>query len=276
MEGRKKGGEARTSLGLFCVDLTITGTCTVCLQNEFLKAYVSRLQKALQDSDAAGFPPPPDLASISASDSVPSWGADPNLLNPLLASYDRRIADADRVNERISVDLGSLQARAKQLSVENDRLSGEIRHLTEAAIARLEVQGVEGQGGVSSVEAEERAVLLASENEAYADENGQLRMALSKAQSEISALSQQLSDKEGQNSALRAKVVATELREAEVAAAKEVFGQADKRHNVRDDRMADELEAAQRELRVVSDELHTTRNDLRAQVANIPPLHLHF
>ena len=226
---------------------------------------MSRLQRALQESSLSSFPAPPDPSSITAADTVPSWGADPSLLSPLLEAYDRRLAEADRVNERIKLELSSLQARSRQLSLENDRLSGEVRHLTEAAIARLEERG-SGEGGLS-LEAEERATLLASENEAYAEENAQMRAALSAAQAEIAALSQQLSDKDSQNSILRAKIVSSELRDAEANATKEVFGAADSRNNMPPDpRVSDELEAVQRELRVANSELASTRNDLRAQV----------
>jgi hypothetical protein len=130
-------GSTRTFVSLF---LTFVGVA----QNDFLKGYISRLQKALQDATGS-FPGPPDPATITESDSLPVWGADPSLLSPLFIAYDKRIEEADQINDRMRVELSSINMRVKQLSLENERLVSEVKELTELAISKMEMQDNIGQ-----------------------------------------------------------------------------------------------------------------------------------
>jgi hypothetical protein len=74
------------------------------------------------------------------ADGIPAWETDPALLSPLFLAYDKRIAEADQVNDRMKRELISLHARVKQISSDNERLVSEVKELTELAINKMEMQ----------------------------------------------------------------------------------------------------------------------------------------
>ena len=81
-------------------------------QNEFLKGYIVRLQRQLEDY-LGSYLPPPSSTSEREAEQLPPWIGDTTSLSPLLEAYDRRIAEADAAYESLSSQQAAIQARTR-------------------------------------------------------------------------------------------------------------------------------------------------------------------
>ena len=115
-------------------------------------------------------------------------------ISPLLAAYDRRIAELTDAHGRFAAELEAVRARARQAAAENERLANEARRLADLAAQRLDDRTLAttaaaaatatGGGGVGRAGRGE-AGLLAGENEVLMEENRLLRLDLERAHDEL-------------------------------------------------------------------------------------------
>ena len=171
-------------------------------QNEFLKGYIVRLQRQLEDYLGSYLPPPTATSEYEAEQLAP-WIGDTTSLSPLLEAYERRIAEADAAYASLSSQQAAIQGRARQLAAENERLLAEVKQLTSMAVARAEEGDVGVLGGDGSnakvLELEEKVVLLTSENEVLVDECKILREEVGRLQGQSTSNAQQLLELREQN-----------------------------------------------------------------------------
>ena len=235
-------------------------------QNEFLKGYISRLQRQLEDYLGSYLPPPTSTSEREAEQLAP-WIGDSASLSPLLEAYDRRIAEADAAYESLSSQQAAIQARVRQLTAENERLMAEVKQLTSMSVAAAEQGQVGLVGGEASstkvVELEEKVALLTSENEVMVDECKALREDAARQKAQNASVQQQLLESREENNALRKRAASQELEDSQgSASAKIALAEAERKSSL-SDRLRMELDAAEREVKVLSDELDKARHDLR-------------
>jgi chromosome segregation ATPase len=236
-------------------------------QNEFLKGYIVRLQRQLEDY-LGSYLPPPSSTSEREAEQLPPWIGYTTSLSPLLEAYDRRIAEADAAYESLSSQQAAIQARTRQLTAENERLMAEVKQLTSMAMARAE-EGDLVIGSESSnakvLELEEKLTLLTSENEVLVDECKVVREEMRKAEAQATTSAQQLKELREQNTVLRRRVAAQEVEDSQGAASmKSALAEAERKSS-QSDRLRMELDAAEREVKVLAHELQSARHDLRVQ-----------
>ena len=123
------------------------------------------------------------------------WIGDGGHVSPLLAAYDRRIAELVDAHARVAAELDTVRARARQATADNERLAAEAKRLAELAAQRLDDRpttattamvgaGAGGVGG-SARGARGEVGLLAGENEVLMEENRLLRLDLERAQADL-------------------------------------------------------------------------------------------
>ena len=235
-------------------------------QNEFLKGYISRLQRQLEEY-LGSFLPPPSTTSEREAEQVAPWIADSASLSPLLEAYDRRIAEADAAYESLNSQQTAIQARVRQLTAENERLMAEVKQLTAMALSHAE----EGEGGLLGADAssakvlelEEKVALLTSENGLLVDECKVLRDEAGRHQVQHNTSMQQLMELREQNAALRNRAASQELQDSQGAAAARIALEEAERKSSHSDRLRMELDAAEREVKVLTDELDKARHEIR-------------
>ena len=236
-------------------------------QNEFLKGYIVRLQKQLENY-LGSYLPPPSAPSEREAEQLAPWIGDTTSLSPLLEAYDRRISEADAAYESLSSQQAAMQARTRQLTGENERLMAEVKQLTKMAVARAE-EGDVSLGGDSSnakmLELEEKVALLMSENEVMVDECKVLREDVARLQGQYTSSSQQLLELREQNAALRKRVATQEVEDSQGAASVKIALAEAERRSSQSDHLRMELDAAEREVKVLAHELQTARHDLQTQ-----------
>jgi hypothetical protein len=175
-------------------------------QNDFLKSYVARLQQQLIDYMGTHLPPPTSTLTGSVSrfysssslliipttgegDRLEDWIGDGGHVSPLLAAYDRRIAELSDAHARVATELDTVRVRARQAAADCDRLTAEAKRLAELAAQRLDdraappLAAAGGAGASRAVRGE--AGLLAGENEVLMEENRLLRLDLERAQADL-------------------------------------------------------------------------------------------
>ena len=237
-------------------------------QNEFLKGYIVRLQKQLEDY-LGSYLPPPSAASEREAEQLAPWIADTTSLSPLLEAYDRRISEADAAYESLSSQQAAVQARTRQLTNENERLMAEVKQLTSMAVARAEEGDVGSFGGDSSsgkvLELEEKVALLTSENEVMVDECRVLREEVARLQGQHTSSSQQLLELREQNAMLRKRAATQEVEDSQGAASVKIALAEAERKSSQSDHLRMELDAAEREVKVLAHELQAARHDLHTQ-----------
>ena len=213
--------------------------------------------------------PPPSSTSEREAEQLAPWVGDSTSISPLLEAYDRRIAEADAAYEGLASQQATLQARTRQLTSENERLMAEVKQLTSMAVARAEEGDLGMLGGEGSstkvMELEEKVALLTSENEVLIDECKVLRDEVGRLQVQSTTSAQQLLELREQNSALRKRAATMEVEDTQGAANAKIALAEAERKSSQADRLRMELDAAEREVKVLSDELQNARHDLRMQ-----------
>ena len=150
----------------------------------FLEDQVVRLSEALARSQGRTEDGSSSAASLAgaAGEPTPSWLLDAEVMPPLLASYDARIAELERAEAkgRERVEAAERQALAERESA--DRMRAELRSALESSV-RQELHGTHGGssgagarggGGASAValaELSQRLEVLYQENEVLTEQS---------------------------------------------------------------------------------------------------------
>lgn len=224
-------------------------------QNEFLKSYIVRLQRQLEDYLGSYLPPPSSTSEAEAEQLAP-WIGDTTALSPLLEAYDRRIKEADEANQSLSSQQAAFLDRVRQLTAENERLLAEVKQLTSMAASRAEegeIGIIGGEGSNAKVlELEEKVALVTSENEVLVDECKILREEVGRLQGQQTTSAQQLLELREQNSTLRKRAAEQEVEDSSGAASVKIALAEAERKSSQSDRLRMELNAAEREVKVLA------------------------
>eukprot|EP00802_Teleaulax_amphioxeia_P007743 Tamp_07750.p1 GENE.Tamp_07750~~Tamp_07750.p1 ORF type:complete len:743 (+),score=282.72 Tamp_07750:215-2230(+) len=137
------------------------------------------------------------------------------------------------------------------------------------AVARAEEGDVGSFGGDSSsgkvLELEEKVALLTSENEVMVDECRVLREEVARLQGQHTSSSQQLLELREQNAMLRKRAATQEVEDSQGAASVKIALAEAERKSSQSDHLRMELDAAEREVKVLAHELQAARHDLHTQ-----------
>lgn len=155
-------------------------------ENEFLRDQVRRLSLEL-GRQQIGLSSVPEYQGVGA---LPPWMASPEHVSPLMAAYDRRIAELEATCARLRDDNNRFQPEVGRLVAENERLRGEYR------------QALLGHGGANtaaelggsvfvrrvtmeeSQELQQRLDLLMAENDVLTDQAREVAAELARLQRE--------------------------------------------------------------------------------------------
>ena len=237
-------------------------------QNEFLKAYIIRLEKQLEDW-LGSHVPPPESVTQEVAEQVPPWFSDSSVLSPLFEAYDRRISELEISRESLAAQLNSLQLKIKSVTAENERYAAEVKQLTHLA-ATAPDQGESQSNTTKTVELEQRNELLVSENEILSEENEVLRKEVSKLNGQVAGNLQQVKELQDTIVSLRRKVSEMELKESEAGTS--VFHSDSGRRNNESQRLRMELEVSSRECKVLQDQVQSCRDEIRGHVVRATDL----
>eukprot|EP00960_Hanusia_phi_P023430 691858-Hanusia_phi.AAC.1 len=243
-------------------------TAPLLKQNEFLRSYIVRLEKQLEDW-LGSHVPPPETVTEEAADKVPPWFSDSSVLSPLFEAYDRRISELEISREGLAAQLSSLQLKIKSVTAENDRYAAEVKQLTQLAASASD-QGDSQSNYPKDVELEQRNELLVSENDILSEENEVLRKEISKLNGQVTSNLRQVNELQDTIVSLRRKISEMELKESQGASS--AMHPDTGRMNHESQRLRMELEVSSRECKVLQDQMQSCRDEIRGHVVRATDL----
>jgi len=200
----------------------------------FLEDQVVRLSEALARSQGRTEDGSSSAASLAgaAGEPTPSWLLDAEVMPPLLASYDARIAELERAEAkgRERVEAAERQALAERESA--DRMRAELRSALESSV-RQELHGTHGGssgagarggGGASAValaELSQRLEVLYQENEVLTEQSRETAEELERMREEKLAQARDHMSLVKKCAALRDELSGGEARARKAAAARD-------------------------------------------------------